>query len=78
MNTKIFDIIAPIVNDWNKNNYWKVAAVQEEDSITISPIEGGPAAHIPGPVLRDIALLSEVYGFCMSIHSRNNVPYILI
>ena len=78
MNIKIFDIIAPIVNDWNKDNYFKLAVVQEEESITISPIIDSPAAHLPGPVLRDIALLSEVYGFCMSIHSRNNVPYILI
>lgn len=78
MNTKIFDILAPIITGWNKDNYFKLAIVQEEDSITISPIEGGPAAHIPGPVLRDIALLSEVYGFCLGIHARNNVPYILI
>lgn len=78
---KIFSILRPIIEDWNEHNYFKIAiapAGEVWDYIKVSPVNTGSTAHIPGPVLRDIALLSEVYGFDMGIHANSNVPYLAI
>lgn len=75
---KIFDLIAPIVTEWNKHNYFKMSAVQDEEMIIISPVNADRTAHLPGSVVSDIAMLAAVYGFTFGIHASNNAPYILI
>lgn len=75
---KPFDILAPLVTEWNKHNYFKVAIVEEDDIITISPVITDRTAHLPGSILSDVAALAQVYGFCFSIHAFNNAPYIVI
>lgn len=75
---KVFDILAPIIENWNKDNYFKMSIVQEEDSIIVSPVNADRTAHLPGSIVSDIAALSQVYGFIYGIHATNNAPYILI
>ena len=76
----LFDIIAPIVNNWNAHHeYARLAAVLDENMITISPV-GQPAdPHLPGPVIQDLSMLSVVYGFALGVHvSKSGAPFILI
>lgn len=75
---KIYNLLRPIIEDWNEHTYYsKLALVLDDDLLTISPVD---TAHpfFPGSVLTRICMLAEVYGFCFTLHARNNAPYITI
>lgn len=78
----IYNLLRPVVNGWNKDHeYAKVSMVLDDDTITLSPIMDGTGHfRFSGVLLTDIALLSQVYGFCWGIHmnANGNAPYILI
>lgn len=77
MANTIFDLLRPMIEDWNAHNSNKVALVLDDDLLTISPVNTA-RPYLPGVVVTNVALLSEVYGFCFTLHARNNAPYITI